>query len=522
MIEPAPEPPWITAVREAVAQASLRPLRLSTQPLPPPDSPIVVAVVCNERLRLADFLRHYREAGIRRFCFVDNASTDDTAAFLAAQPDVDLHLADGVYGGPAKQGWIIAALAAYGPDRWVIYADADEHLVFDGIETRGFDALAREMDARGIRRVRGIMLDMYAEGPLLRSDYPPDGRLLDAYPFLDASGYLEREAEWALEILGGPRPRVFAGVDPSFGPNLGKVPMFRLAADEMAAHAHFPWPIAPNFTAPRLLGLLHFKFPPDFAERIREGLAQTGRFRSSAEYRVYEAVCARDPEISMLGPPSRRYDGSASLVQAGLIAPVGWDGPAPAPAPDGAVSRLATGPVLGGERLLLERALRDSRGCCVFGIGPAVLMALRQGIRRVVAVERDKALCDALRRRPVARDALRKGHLTILNGEGPEVLRRVWAFWRKARIFPTVIAHGPYRVATALGALRCAAAMRAPTERMEIVFAGLGPARPWYEPVSRHTREIGRAGIYVRLRPATEPDPAALEADWKAHLDDPR
>jgi hypothetical protein len=518
----ATEPPWIAAVRDEVAQAALRPLRLSTQPLPPPDSPIVAAAVRNERPRLEDFLRHYRAAGIRRFCFVDNASTDGTAAFLAAQPDVDVHATDRVYSGPARQGWTIAALAPYGPDRWTIVADADEHIVFDGIESRGFDALARAMDARGIRRVRGIMLDMYAEGPLLRSTVPADGRLLDAYPFLDASGYLEREAEWAMEILGGPRQRVFGGVDPAFGPNLAKVPMFRLAPDEVAAHAHFPWPIAPNFAAPRLLGLLHFKFPPDFADRIREGLAQTGRDRGGAAYRVYEAACARDPEVSLHGPPSRRYAGSASLVRAGLIAPVGWGGPAPAPDPDGAVSRLATGPLPENERLLLDRALRDAGGCCVVGLGPAALIALRRGIRRIVVVERDEALLDALRRRPAARDALRAGGLTILRGEGADVLERAWASWRKAGVFPTVVAHGPYRVATALGALRCAAAMGMPARRVRIVFAGLGAARPWYAPVRRHTEEIGRARLYARLRPCAAPDPAALEADWTAHLDDPR
>jgi len=508
----------IVAVRRERALAGLRPLALSGQPLPPPDSPILVSVVRNEHNRLEDFLRHYRASGIRRFCFVDNLSTDGTQDLLAAQPDLDLLLTERTYGNPERQGWIVAALARYGGDRWILTADADELIVFDGIETHGFDALAREMDRRGIKRVRGIMLDMYAEGPLLESAYVPGERLVDAYPLFDASGYLEQEGGAQMSILGGPRRRAFGGLDPTFAPLLAKVPMCRVAPGEVQAHPHYRWPVQANFLAPRLLGILHFKFLPDFAAKIARAVREGNYAKGSAEYQVYQRACASNPRMTLKAGLSRTYEGSRSLVETGLIKPVGWDGaPVRAAPPDGGISRFSPEPMSASAVGLLRRVLRQASKCCVFGLGPQALLALRLGVPRLVAVEWDQALADAFLRRPIAEAAMREGRFMLLREMSGNGLEEAWR--ALGEDWPDlVIANGRHRLASALGAVLFAPPEKAP----RVLFTGMGWMRPWYAPLNAFFDVENMSGPHALLRPRRDIDRAALAAAYAKHLPDPR
>ncbi len=62
-----------------------------------PDSILLASVLRNERVRLPFFLRYYRDLGIEHFLMVDNASTDGSAEYLAAQPDVSLWRTEASY-----------------------------------------------------------------------------------------------------------------------------------------------------------------------------------------------------------------------------------------------------------------------------------------------------------------------------------------------------------------------------------------------------------------------------------------
>src|SRR6185295_6832777 len=54
------------------------------------DAVVVCSAVRNEADRLPFFLQHYRRLGAARFLFVDNDSSDGTAALLLREPDVHL------------------------------------------------------------------------------------------------------------------------------------------------------------------------------------------------------------------------------------------------------------------------------------------------------------------------------------------------------------------------------------------------------------------------------------------------
>lgn len=321
---PNDAPAYIRTVLDEFENAVLEEVSRSQFALPVGLSPIVICVVKNELDRLADFLRHYRRLGIERFVFVDNGSMDGTVEFLAAQTDVDLYSRPGNFNWMLKQGWINRIIERYGHDRWYVYVDADEHIVYDGCEEHLFAELVSRMEKSGLTRVRGFLIDMYPEGPLLDSVYDPGGRLLEAYPWFDRDTYREARYKEIMSMKGGPRQRVFGHVDPKFRPELTKYPLFKVGPGEFMTNPHHIWPWDKNFTSARHLGILHFKFLPGLMERIRAAVANKNYWDESNEYRCYLKVIEQDPRISLHCPSSERLEFFGQLVSHGLLAPIAW------------------------------------------------------------------------------------------------------------------------------------------------------------------------------------------------------
>lgn len=285
-----------------------------------PGNPIVLSVVRNENERLPDFLRHYREAGIEKFVFIDNSSTDGTVDYLAEQPDVDLYRCERPFHWMKKHGWINLLLGMYGRDRWYIYADGDEHVVFDGMdEGRKFTDLVCAMERGGVRRVRGVLVDMYTDGPLLKSKYKRGDRLLKAYPYFDCEGYKEAKYREIISRKGGPRQRVFAKADKEFRPELTKYPIFQLSSREVFANPHHIWPYEENFKSDCYLGVLHFKFLPEILLRIEEALEKANYWDGSLEYRCYAKILREDPELSLFSACSAKFTNVSSLREFNII-----------------------------------------------------------------------------------------------------------------------------------------------------------------------------------------------------------
>jgi hypothetical protein len=323
MIEPT-VPDYVRTVMREFETAELRPVRRCSLPLPHGLSPIVISVVKDERDRLEDFLRHYRGAGIERFVFIDNGSTDGTREFLCEQPDADVFDRRGPFNWMLKQGWICRVVAQYGYNRWYMYLDADEHVVFDGMADHGFAELTALMARLGLPRVRGFLIDMYAAGPFLRSSYVPGTPLLDAYPWFDRDTYVEAVFKEIVSVKGGPRMRVFGTPDGRFRPELTKYPLFTLRPGELMVNPHHIWPYGGNFASPRFLGILHFKFLPDITHRIRRAIEARNYWSDSFEYQCYLRVVENRPDIALTGPESATYTSPSGLVDLKLIAPLPW------------------------------------------------------------------------------------------------------------------------------------------------------------------------------------------------------
>lgn len=317
-------PDYVAAVMKEYLEARLE--RLSISPgHASKNNPIVISVVRDEHERLPEFLRHYRQGGVEKFVFIDNGSTDGTPEFLATQPDVDLYRCTRPFNWMRKHGWISLAVTMYGRSRWYIYADGDEHIVFDGFDRgRSFADVAHLMMQHGIRRARGFLVDMYSDGPLLGSRYVRGDRLIDAYPYFDGTGYKEEAYKEIISRKGGPRQRAFSLADQNFRPALTKYPLFRLEGRDVFANPHHIWPYDENFVSECYFGILHFKFLPDVLARINRAVKEKNYWDGSMEYRCYATVLEQHPSLSLHCEHSVRYQGAESLKDLGLIAPLDW------------------------------------------------------------------------------------------------------------------------------------------------------------------------------------------------------
>lgn len=336
-------PPYVRAVIAEAAAATLVPLSRARPPRATDGEeagriPLLIAVMRDEARRLPGFLAHYRALGVRRFAIIDHGSCDGTRERLAAEADVDLYTVDRPFQG--KQGWINALIAREGYGRWYLQVDADERLVFDGMEEgRGLTDLVRFAEDRGLTRLRGMLVDLYPAGPLLE---PAEG---DA-PLFDADGYVETLCLERISRKGGPRRRAFGlaetdrpGADPGgletetaiFDPELTKYPLFRIEAGEVAASPHHLHPYDGNYRSDCLLGLLHDKFGPGFRAHALRAAAERNYWAESLEYRRLLAQLATDPRLRLAHPGSRRYRSPTDLLEAGLITPIAWPDRARAP-----------------------------------------------------------------------------------------------------------------------------------------------------------------------------------------------
>lgn len=314
-------PAYVRGVIEEAARAEITLLRRAPRPADP-RPPLLISVVKNERAALGDLLRHYRRLGVTRFALIDNGSTDGSLGYLAAQPDVDLYSVRRPF--PLKQGWINGVIARYGYDRWYVYVDADEHLVFDGAGARSLGDLVAFAEARGLRRVRGMLVDMYAPGPLLAAVPPPGRPLAESFPLFDGGDYRESLCLQRISRKGGPRKRGFSTHYDEFDPELSKYPLFHIRMGEVVSSSHHIYPYQDNYASPCFIGILHYKFKSGFLDKMCRAIEEENYWGKSHEYKRYFEVLSSNEQLTLAYAGTRAYGEPADLVASGLIEPIAW------------------------------------------------------------------------------------------------------------------------------------------------------------------------------------------------------
>ena len=281
----------------------------------------------NEAARLPFFLDHHRGLGVDHFLFVDNASTDGSAKYLAAQPDVSLWTTPHSYKASRfGMDWVNGLLLRHGSGHWCLTLDADELLTFPG-DDKGLRPLTDWLQARRVDFMSALMLDLYPKGPL--GTQSPAANPLDVLPYFDPTGYSRTPvARYAhVSVRGGPRARVFFAEDPSRAPHLHKTPLifwhWRYAYLS-STHLALPVRLNAGFSRPDLPtgALLHTKFLPEIVQKSREERERAEHFTHPERYGDYYDGVIAGPDL--WHPGSARYEGPAQLEALGLIQRGDW------------------------------------------------------------------------------------------------------------------------------------------------------------------------------------------------------
>lgn len=303
--------------RRAIPRASIELHRVHGNAAPAADGIVLLCVLRNGLATLPSFLRHYREMGVQRFAFVDDASDDGTPDYLKQQFDVDLYVSNFTYrsaeGGLA---WRDMLVEIYGRDRWYVSIDSDEYLVYPGIEKRPVQSFISDLERHQLGRALAPMLDIYPDGPLGSIEAPVgDESPVASCPLYDETGYTAQDEKFCTSIRGGPRHRVFG--TPM---RMTKFPVIYVDRPTGfgGGSPHGPLPLQRNFAAPTAV-LLHHKFAPGSVETFRSIAARGSHFDGSAFYKTIIASGEFGPHTDFRYEGSRRYGGSEALVEQGFI-----------------------------------------------------------------------------------------------------------------------------------------------------------------------------------------------------------
>jgi len=293
---------------------------------------LLFAKLRNEHVRLPYFLAYYRKLGVQHFLFVDNASTDGSADYLAAQPDVSLWKTDKSYKRSRfGMDWLNGLLSRYAHNHWTVVVDVDEFLIYPYWETRPLSALTDWLDSCRRRSFGTILLDMYAKEPINETRYVQGEDPFGQLAWFDAANYsFRRNGRYRdLWIQGGPRQRVFFSDWPEMAPALNKIPLVRWRFGTVyrsSMHNLMPRGLNQVYAeggGERLCGaLLHAKFIDTFAEKAQEEVSRGQHYAGSREYKVYDQKAALG--LHMWTPSSTRYEGWRQLDDLGLVSAGSW------------------------------------------------------------------------------------------------------------------------------------------------------------------------------------------------------
>lgn len=288
---------------------------------------VVVCVIRNEGHRLPFFLDYYRRQRFDHFIFIDNQSDDSTKSILENQSDVSVVSAAGSYKA-ARFGndWVNEVINRLCRDKWVLYVDADEYLVFPHDDCRSIRDLTAHLSRHGLRSLRAIMIDMYGPGRLADNICEIGSDPLTVCPLFDRSGYMKQHdpVENTTWIKGGVRGRIYFRDRLWDGPALNKVPLIHVSGERLyLKSSHQIWPLSLNNADPvggrAVTGaLLHFKFLSTFVDKIAD------RHNLSEHTDEYAAYANSAGNEIFLGANSQRYRGWADLMENGLLDGTDW------------------------------------------------------------------------------------------------------------------------------------------------------------------------------------------------------
>lgn len=286
------------------------------------DIPIVVLCVKNDLRRIQMLVEHYRKLGVERFAFMDNGSDDGTFEWLMEQPDIDLFRCYEHYQTAVKEGWINRIISHYGFNRWYVVTDSDELMVYEGMEKHPLSELTKKLIQNGIKRVKGLTLDTYADGKI----FGKTENIRKDYRWIDTNGYEEVDAIAGSfnikRFIGGPRYRLMKSTI-----TLSKFPLVYWEEGTISDNAHFQFPHDLINKSPCYAGILHFKFiDKDLDEFKKRAHKNSGFSTHGVNYKKYMDFVKDSGDVSFMYDGSVEFASTAVLRKIQLIEPFDYGG----------------------------------------------------------------------------------------------------------------------------------------------------------------------------------------------------
>lgn len=284
------------------------------------------ACVKDEILRLPYFLDYHRALGVERFFIIDNRSQDGTRDFLLKQPDVHcFDCGEGFFAGNVDPPrWSNALLNVFGEGHWCLTLDPDELLVYPHCESIKLRGLCSYLNETGADTLVTNFVDMYRDGPILAARYKSGQSFVEAFPYFDPTpGWTETVHGRVPPTMafGGVRERAFwrDAIKRERPPCLTKVPLVRWRRGMRYLIVNHT--ISEGVPADVSGALLHFKFMPDFAKRMKSTIAENAGVAEKGlqERAAYVATLSQNPKLSLRTAKSARYRDSRQLVELGLM-----------------------------------------------------------------------------------------------------------------------------------------------------------------------------------------------------------
>lgn len=289
-------------------------------------------VLRNEAARLPYFLDYYRRLGVAHFLIVDNDSTDGSAALLADQPDVSLwHSRAGYRQARFGLDWSTWLQMRYGHGHWCLTVDADELLVYDGVDHQDLPGLTAWLDGQGQSGFGALMLDLYPKGALGSQNYKPGQDPCEVLNWFDAGPYraVRQSPMGNLWVQGGARERMFFATQPERSPTLNKIPLVkwnRRYAYANSSHSLLPPALNALYTGPGggqpAVVLLHTKFLPEIVSKSATEKQREQHFHTPQDFDHYYDDLSRAPDL--WHAKAQQYKGPAQLCALGLMSQLDW------------------------------------------------------------------------------------------------------------------------------------------------------------------------------------------------------
>jgi len=163
--------------------------------------------------------------------------------------------------------------------------------------------------------LHGMLLDMYSDGPICRTEYANDADLLAQAPYFDSDTHYTRYTPFTSQkhtFWGGVRRRIF-GVSPC----LSKIPIFRFNPRmSLFSGGHF---ISRAAIADIGAAVLHFKYFNDFIANAINEARREKHWNNAIQYKAYAKKLRCDPCLSFYCRNSVRFIDSQQLVSMGIM-----------------------------------------------------------------------------------------------------------------------------------------------------------------------------------------------------------